>query len=97
MQGSPSIGDRIEVTAAEVRDFLASPAGRRLRRIFAASVIVAAPLLFRAPVFRRHPLLRLLEAIGGVALLIKAAEAIRDWDAGGQTEDRVVIDVPPAS
>jgi hypothetical protein len=42
-------------------------------------------------------LLRLLEAIGGVALLIKAAEAIRDWDAGGQTEDRVVIDVPPAS
>ena len=89
--------DRVEVAAEEARAFLASPAGQRLRRVLAAGVIVAAPLLFRAPIVRRHPLLRVLEAIGGVALIIKAAEALRDWDAAGQDAERIVIDVPPAT
>ena len=52
-------------------------------------------MLFRLPGLRRYPLFRALEAIGGVALVVKAAEAIRDWDAGGQREQRIVIDVPP--
>jgi hypothetical protein len=38
-------------------------------------------------------LIRLLELVGGAALLIKAAEAIRDWDASGRQEHRIVIDV----
>jgi hypothetical protein len=37
--------------------------------------------------------MRLLELIGGAALLVKAAEAIRDWDASGGREQRIVIDV----
>ena len=49
------------------------------------------------PGIRRYPLFRALEAIGGVALVIKAAEAIRDWELGGQKEGRIVIDVPPVA
>lgn len=88
-------GDRIEITAEQARAFLASPAGARFRRYVASGVIVAVPLVFRLPVIRRYPLLRALEAIGGVALAVKAAEAIRDWDAAGRPTDRIVIDVPP--
>jgi hypothetical protein len=91
------IGDRVVVTADQARAFLASPAGARFRRIVAAGVIVTAPLLFRIPVLRKYPLFRALEAIGGVALVIKAAEAIRDWEASGERAQRIVIDVPPAS
>jgi hypothetical protein len=91
------IGDRVVVTADQARAFLASPAGARFRRIVAAGVIVTAPLLFRIPVLRKYPLFRALEAIGGVALVIKAAEAIRDWEASGARAQRIVIDVPPAS
>lgn len=87
-------GDRIEITADQARAFLASPAGARFRRYVASGVIVAVPLAFRLPVIRRYPLLRALEAIGGVALAVKAAEAIRDWDAAGRPTDRIVIDVP---
>jgi hypothetical protein len=87
-----SIGRRVELTAAEARAFLASPTGVLFRRYLAAGVIVTAPLLFRMPGLRRHPLIRTLELIGGAALLIKAAEALRDWDASGGQE-RIVIDV----
>ena len=59
----------------------------------AGGVIVTAPLLFRIPGLRRYPLIRALELVGGAALLIKAAEAIRDWDASGRHEQRIVIDV----
>jgi hypothetical protein len=82
---------RIELTAAQARAFFASPTGILFRRYVAGGVILTAPLLFRIPVFRRHPLIRTLELIGGAALLVKAAEALRDWDASGQ--QRIVIDV----
>jgi hypothetical protein len=88
-----TIGDRIELTAAQARAFLASPTGVLFRRYLAAGVIVTAPLLFRIPALRRHPLIRSLELIGGAALLVKAAEALRDWDASGGREPRIVIDV----
>lgn len=88
-------GDRVTLTADQARAFLASPAGTRFRRYVAGGVIVGVPLVFRLPVIRRYPLLRTLEAIGGVALAVKAAEAIRDWDAAGRPTDRIVIDVPP--
>jgi hypothetical protein len=83
---------RIELTAEQVRGFLASPTGVLFRRYLAAGVIVTAPLLFRLPALRRHPLIRTLELIGGAALLVKAAEAIRDWDASGGQQP-IIIDV----
>jgi hypothetical protein len=88
-----SVGERIELTAAQARAFLASPAGVLFRRYLAAGVIVTTPLLFRIPGLRRYPFIRVLEVAGGAALLIKAAEAIRDWDASGGHEQRIVIDV----
>jgi hypothetical protein len=66
------IGQRIVITAEQAKAFLASPAGARARRWLAAGVIVSAPLLFRMPVMKRHPLFRWLEALGGAALVIKA-------------------------
>jgi hypothetical protein len=87
-----SVTQRIELTAAQARAFFASPTGIVFRRYLAAGVIVTAPLLFRMPALRRHPLIRTLELIGGAALLVKAAEALRDWDASGG-RGRVVIDV----
>lgn len=86
------IGDRIEVAVQEVEDFLDSPAGRRLRRLLAGAAIVGAPLLFRLPVLKRYPVLRVLEVAGGAALLVKFAEALRDWEPSA--ERRVVLDVP---
>jgi hypothetical protein len=83
---------RIELTAEQARAFLSSPTGVLFRRYVAAGVIVTAPLLFRIPALRRHPLIRTLELIGGAALLVKAAEALRDWDASGG-RGRVVIEV----
>jgi len=88
----PSVTERIELTAAQARAFLASPTGILFRRYVAMGVIVTAPVLFRIPALRRHPLIRTLELIGGAALLVKAAEALRDWDASGG-RGRIVIDV----
>ena len=59
---------RIELSAAQIRAFLASPTGVLFRRYLAAGVIITAPLLFRIPALRRHPLIRWLELIGGAAL-----------------------------
>ena len=95
MQELRRIGDRVEVAVQEVEDFLDSPAGRRLRRLLAGAAIVGAPLLFRLPVLKRYPLLRALEVAGGAALLVKFAEALRDWEPSG--ERRIVLDVPGAS
>jgi hypothetical protein len=91
------VGNHVVISAAQARQFLASPAGVRFRRYAAAGVIVLVPMVFRIPGLRRYPLFRALEAIGGVALVIKAAEAIRDWEASGQKEGRIVIDVPPVA
>lgn len=89
------IGDRIEVGVREIEDFLDSPAGRRLRRLLAGAAIVGAPLLFRLPALRRFPLLRVLELAGGAALVVKFAEALRDWEP---TAGRpIVLDVPGPS
>jgi hypothetical protein len=86
------LGDQIEIAVQDVEDFLDSPAGRRARRILAATAIVTAPLLFRIPGLKRYPLLRALELAGGAALLVKFAEALRDWEPSARRP--VVIDVP---
>jgi hypothetical protein len=90
--GLRRIGDRLEVAVQDVEDFLDSPAGRRLRRVLAAAAIIGAPLLFRLPGLRRYPLLRALEIAGGAALVVKFAEALRDWEPTARRP--VVIDVP---
>ena len=89
------VGDRVEVAVQEVEDFLDSPGGRRLRRLLAGAAIVGAPLLFRLPVLKRYPLLRALEVAGGAALLVKFAEALRDWEPTARRP--MVIDVPSGS
>jgi hypothetical protein len=95
MEGVRRIGDRIEVAVQEVEDFLDSPAGRRFRRFLAGAAVVAAPLLFRLPALKRYPLLRVLELAGGAALVVKFAEALRDWEPTARRP--IVIDVPGGS
>lgn len=63
-----------------VRTYLASEQGRRLRRGVAAVVIVGAPLVSELPVLRRTPWARALRAAGMVALVVKGAEWLRDWE-----------------
>jgi hypothetical protein len=88
------VGDTVVVAAEQVGDFLASPAGRRFRHRLATGLIVTTPLLLRSRLLRRWPLLRTLEALGGAALVIKLAEAIRDWEREGGRRDTIVLDVP---
>ncbi len=66
--------------AAELRDYLASPEGQELRKRIAQVAIIAAPLLFRMRFFRATPLGRVLGMVGGAALVVKLAEALRDWE-----------------
>ena len=68
------------LSAEEVQRFLGSDAGRTMRRAAAAGVVIGVPLLMRIPILRRHPLLRWLELLGGMALIVKLAEALRDWE-----------------
>jgi hypothetical protein len=89
------VGDRVVIAVDTAQAFLDSPSGRRLRRYLAAGLIVTAPLLFRIPGLKRYPLVRTLELIGGAALVVKFAEAIRDWEPGSG-EGPVVVDVPPS-
>jgi hypothetical protein len=92
MEGLRRVGDRVEVAVREVEDFLDSPGGRRLRRLLAGAAIVGAPLLFRLPALRRYPLLRALEVLGGAALVVKFAEALRDWEPTARRP--LVVEVP---
>ena len=91
VRGLRELGDRVEVAFREVEAFLDSPIWRRLRRILAAGAIVAVPLLFRLPGFRRYPLIRTLELVGGAALIVRFAEALRDWEPA--SKQPVVIDI----
>jgi hypothetical protein len=42
--------------------------------------IIGAPLLFRLKFIRNHPVGRLIGVVGGAALVVKLAEALRDWE-----------------
>jgi hypothetical protein len=86
------IGDRIQIEAREITRFLSSPAGRRMRGVLAGAVIVTAPLIFRVPGLRRYPLIRALEFLGGAALIVRFAEALRDWER--TEEGPLTIDLP---
>ena len=84
----------LTLSVEQLQRFLASDAGKRLRNALAAGAVVSAPMLFRLPVVKRSPLLRVLELLGGAALIVKLAEALRDWDPGAPRP--IVLDVDPS-
>ena len=70
------LGDGVDRTRA----WLATPEGRRFRQNAARVLIVASPLILRMRVFRATPVGRLIELAGGTAILLKVADAIRNWE-----------------
>ena len=64
----------------EVRAYLASPEGQKLRRRAAQVLIIAAPLLARSKIFGRSKVGKLVGLLGGAALIVKLAEVLRDWE-----------------
>ena len=95
------VAERAEMTLDELLAFLDSPTGRRLRGVVATGLIVSVPLVMRIPGLRRSPIGRAIELVGGTALVLKLAEAIRDWERseprGGRRRGRgPVVDVAPA-
>jgi hypothetical protein len=64
----------------EFRAYMASPEGRALRKRVAQVLIIGGPFLFRMKFIRRHPVGRVLGLVGGAALVVKVAEALRDWE-----------------
>jgi hypothetical protein len=82
----------IDHAGRQALDYLASPAGLRLRRALAAGIVVGAPVIFRLPVLRRHPVIRFLDLIGGTAALIALARVIREWEPEGST---VTVETDP--
>lgn len=71
---------QVAEAAEAVVDYLDSPEGRKLRSTVASGLIFAAPVVARLPVIRRTPLGRAVGLLGGAALIVKAAELIRDWE-----------------
>jgi hypothetical protein len=86
------LADRIDASVEDVVEFLDSPAGRRLRRLLATGLIVSVPLVMRIPGLRATPIGRLLTVTGGATMVVKLAEAIRDWERA--LPEHQVIDVP---
>lgn len=80
MDALQTIVDRTQATADDVLEFLDSPAGRRLRRIVAAGLIVSVPIVMRLPGLRRTFVGKALELSGSATLVVKLAELIRDWE-----------------
>lgn len=64
----------------EFRAYMASPQGKELRRRVAQGLILGAPLLFRMKFIRKNPVGRVIGLVGGAALVVKLAEALRDWE-----------------
>ena len=91
------LAERANMSLDEFLSFLDSPAGRRLRRVVATGMIVSIPLVMRIPGLRRSPIGRAVELVGGAALVVRLAEAVRDWEhAGGPGGGSgPVIDIPP--
>ncbi len=71
---------RVGRGADEVRAYLASPEGQLLRRRVAQVLVIAAPLMFRFGRFKGSRVGRILGVLGGAAVVVKLAEALRDWE-----------------
>lgn len=77
--------DTVLETVEDVRAYLASPEGQRLRNTVAAALVAAAPFVSRMPFMRMSRLGRLIGMAGGTAVIIKVAELIRDWEGKPET------------
>jgi hypothetical protein len=71
--------DAVNRGADETLEFLASPAGIRLRAIVASGLVLATPMIMKHPFFRT-PVGRVIQIGGAAALVAKAADALRDWE-----------------
>jgi hypothetical protein len=71
---------KLDQGVTEMRRWMASPEGREIRHRVAQVLIVGAPFLFRLKFIRSTPVGRVLGVVGGAALIIKLAEALRDWE-----------------
>lgn len=72
--------DRVSRGVEDLRAYLASPEGQVLRQRVAQVLIVAAPLLLRSKIFTRTWPGRIIGLLGGTAIVVKLAEALRDWE-----------------
>lgn len=70
----------IDESLRQVRRALASPHARKIRHQVANGLIMALPLAAALPPIKRTRLGKLLEMAGGTALVVRAAEMIRDWE-----------------
>jgi len=77
------IVDGANQTIRDARLFLASPQGQHLRANVARGLVAVAPAIAGMPLLRRSPIVRLLGAAGAATMLVKVAEAIRDWEPSG--------------
>lgn len=73
----------------EVKTYLATDEGRELRRKVAAGLMFSAPIIARLPVMKASKVGKLVGFAGGAALIVKAAEMIRDWEP---TEAKIAAD-----
>jgi hypothetical protein len=81
--------ERASQAADSLRSYALSPAGRRMRRTVGTAVILGSPMLFRLPGLRRHPALRVVEVLGGVAVLVALGERLRDWEPDQDPESEI--------
>ena len=80
LQDAHAIRDAMVDQARDVKAYLASPDGRRLRDLVAKGIIVSAPMVARLPWMRVSRLGRFVGMAGGAALIVKLAEVVRDWE-----------------
>ena len=80
MSGVDDLRDQAIKAWNDVQAYLSSEEGRKMRGRVATGLIVAAPVLARLPFMRASKLGRLVGFAGGAALIVKAAEMIRDWE-----------------
>ncbi len=74
------VAERVYDSFEDVKTYLASDEGRELRRKVAVGLMLTAPVLAKLPVMRASKLGKLVGLAGGAALIVKAAEMIRDWE-----------------
>ena len=86
MRRARDLGRGVTESAAaawvHAEEILMSPTGRRMRNAAAAGLILAAPAIARHPATRASAVGRLFLFAGGAALLVKAADVIREWEPG---------------
>jgi hypothetical protein len=75
-----------ERALADTRAYIASPRGRRMRENIARGLVAVAPIMVSLPVVRRTWVGRVLGVAGAATVLVKVAEAIRDWEPGPAAE-----------